>query len=109
MMIAATSDSKALIGAVMRSRCRYGSSPPIRPLRLGGMDDGNWAMGLAWIDMTVLLVPHVAVDVAALHQLGVGADVVDLALLHDEDGVGGDQHREAVRDADDGASLGDVA
>src|SRR5882757_5109189 len=108
MMTAATSDSKALIGAVMRSLCRCGSSAPMRPLGLGGMDDGNWAMGHAWIDMTVLLVPHVAVDVAALHQLVVGADVVNLALLHHQDGVRRDQHREAVRDADDGASLGDV-
>jgi hypothetical protein len=56
----------------------------------------------------MLLTPEIAVDVATLDQLGMAADVVDLAALQHEDRVGIDQRREPVRDDDQCTAVGDA-
>src|SRR4051794_35889401 len=95
MMTACVSDSKALIGAVSRS------------LGAGRMSEGNRGISRTWLAVTVLSVPHVLVDIAPVQQLLMCAQVVDLALFHHQDGVGRDEHSEAVRNADDGSRLRD--
>src|SRR6266404_5602417 len=74
------SDSKARIGAANESleRC--------------GMSDGKRSIEITRVCIAVLRLPHVFVDIAAAQQFVVGADVVDLAFFHHEDGVGGDEH-----------------
>src|SRR5580700_1913580 len=95
-MTAWVSDSNALIGAVTRS---------VRPRR---SNDGNWLMEPRSLDVPVLLVPHVLIDITALQKVVVAADVVDTALFHHQNRVGRNQHRKAVRNADDRAVARDV-
>src|ERR1700736_387526 len=59
-------------------------------------------------EVTMLLVPQPAVDVATVEQLLMGADVVDPAAFEHEDRVGADQRGEAVRDDDQRPALGDA-
>src|ERR1700720_3884810 len=59
-------------------------------------------------EMPVLLVPEPAVDVAAVEQFLVRADVVNAAALEDEDRIRIHQRGEAVRDDNKGAALRDA-
>src|SRR5260221_1845217 len=95
-MTACVSDSKALTRAAT--------------WRLGpcGTSDAELDMRSASINVAVLRVPEMLVDVAAMQQLVVRADVVDLPALEHQDGMRRHQHRKTMRDADDGASLGDA-
>src|SRR5271166_3620813 len=61
-----------------------------------------------WLEMLVLLVPEPAIDIAALEQLVVPADVVDPAAVEHEDRIGRHQHRQAVREDDEGAGFGNA-
>src|SRR6516164_9739913 len=61
-----------------------------------------------WLEMLVLLMPEPAIDIAALEELVVAADVVDPAPVEHEDSVRGYQHRQTVRDDDEGAAFGDA-
>ena len=56
----------------------------------------------------MLLVPEAAVDVAAVEQFLVRADVVNAAALEDEDRIRIHQRGEAVRDDNQGAALRDA-
>src|SRR5947207_9004 len=58
--------------------------------------------------MTVLQVPEPGVDVAALQQLFVRADVIHGAAFQNEDVVGHDQRRQAMRDDDQRPPLRDA-
>src|ERR1700733_12819685 len=97
-MIAAVSDWKT-----RTSRPGVTSSRPA-PGRL----EGNNFMRRPGCEVLMLLVPKVAVDVAALDQLGMAADVVDLAALQHEDRVRVDQRRQPMRDDDHCPSFGDT-
>src|SRR5436305_2190944 len=59
-------------------------------------------------EVPVLLMPEAAVDVAAVEQFLVRADVVNAAALEDEDRIRIHQRGEAVRDDDEGAALRDA-
>src|SRR6202043_1890693 len=59
-------------------------------------------------EVPVLLVPEPAVDVAAVKQFVVRADVVNPSAFEDEDRVGVHQREKAVRDDDQGAALRDA-
>src|SRR3954452_5978679 len=59
-------------------------------------------------EVPVLLVPEAAVDVAAVEQFLVRADVVNAAAFEDEDRVGVHQRGKAVRDDDQRAALRDA-
>ncbi len=48
------------------------------------------------IEVTVLLVPHLFIDIAPLQQFLVSADVVQLAPLEDHDCIGLNQHRQSM-------------
>ena len=89
-MTACVSDSKALIGV----------DEPSARLRGSDGNEGRGMFSLAF-DVPVLQLPEVLVDVAAVEQFFVPADIVDLAAFHDQDRVRRHQHREPVRDADD--------
>src|SRR5579859_862194 len=96
-MTACVSDSKALIGAESKSRSLAGRRK----------SDGAEGMRCLWLNMAVLGVPHMFVDIAAMQQFVMRTDVVDPSLLHHENGVGGHQHRQSVRYANDCTRLGD--
>src|SRR5260370_22444979 len=59
-------------------------------------------------EVTMLLVPQPAVDVAPVEKLRMGADVVDAATLKHEDRVGVHQRGEAVRDDNQRPALRDA-
>src|SRR5207237_4511980 len=59
-------------------------------------------------EVPVLLMPKAAVDVAAVEQFLVRADVVNAAALEDEDRIRIHQRGEAVRDNNQGAALRDA-
>src|SRR4029077_21263724 len=61
-----------------------------------------------WLEMLGLLMPEPAIDVAALEQLDMPADVVDPAAVEHENRVGAHQRRQAVRDDEEGALFGDA-
>ena len=61
-----------------------------------------------WLEMLVLLMPEPAIDIAALEELVVAADVVNPAPVEHEDSIRGYQHRQTVRDDDEGAGFGDA-
>ena len=65
-------------------------------------------MGWPCLEMPVLLVPEPAIDVAALEQLVMPAEIVDPAAFEHQDHVGVHQHREAVRNDDERAAFGDA-
>ena len=62
---------------------------------LAGRAERNNFMRRPGGEVLMLLVPEVAVDVAALDELGVAADVVDRAAFQHEDRVGRDQRSRA--------------
>src|SRR5580704_13351183 len=59
-------------------------------------------------EVLVLLVPKIAVDVAALDQRCVRTDVVDPPAFEHEDRIGRDQRGQPVRNDDQRAALGDA-
>src|SRR5580658_1034713 len=59
-------------------------------------------------EVLVLLVPKIAVDVAALDQRAVRTDVVDPPAFEHEDRIGRDQRGQPVRNDDQRAALGDA-
>src|SRR5260370_32566693 len=58
--------------------------------------------------VTVLLVPEVAIELAALQELTVPANIDGAALIQDQDGVRGDERGQPVRYHDDGAAVRDA-
>src|SRR5580700_1823893 len=67
------------------------TSRPVSSSSRAGRTEGNNFMRRPGQEVLVLLMPEVAVDVAALDEVGMRADVVDLAALEHEDRVGPDQ------------------
>src|ERR1700722_4520429 len=59
-------------------------------------------------DMATLLVPEIAVDVAALEQLPVAAYIDNRASLEHKDSIGIDQRGKSVRNDDHRAAAGDA-
>src|SRR5262249_47030506 len=57
---------------------------------------------------SILGLPKMSVDVATLEEFLVPPDVVNLATFEDEDRIGRNEHREAMRDRDDGAPVADA-
>src|ERR1700722_4099194 len=73
----------------------------------GWAERNNFMRRPGGCEVLVLLVPQIAVDVAAVDELAMGADVVDLAAFEHEDRVGVHQRRQPVRHYDQRAALGD--